>query len=329
MNKFIAGGWGKVPEEILALYPKINVTGLKDFNTSPAYFESRAILKEMEATKAMDLGTKLHYAILEPEKFEEMFMVEPTQEEIPDWVCDTNAELQDWCASEGLKKTGSKAELVSRLRDHGLTVETYEEWILNHAKGRQLLKQKEAHAAKRIIERIKSIESTANILKNGEVEKLGWVLHYETKTVVSFRIDYFKPLEKKIAGYEQFAIDLKTTNSLSTNRDLQKFIANDDTHIQGAFYVDALEYLTKLPTAFAIFAVETTAPYTTMMQIFGGATLEVGRADYEKNIRTFRECFDNKKYPTGFEKIGTIELPNWKLAEIENREGEILNNMAQ
>jgi len=326
-SKFTAGGWGPVPQQVLEICPKINVSGLKSFNTSPAYFESMYVRKEIEKTKAMDLGTKLHYAILEPDKFEMLFVEEP--QVIPDYVVDTLEDLKRWCANEGLKTSGTKAELTSRLIDHGANFMTYDDFMNDYLKGRQVLKPKEALAAKRIIERIKSIPSNDKILTGGETEKLGWVIHAETNVVVSFRIDYFKKLDKTISGYNQLAIDLKTTNSLSTSRDLQNFISKDDTHIQAAFYVDALEYLTGLSTAFAVFAVETSAPYTVMMQILGNASVEVGRADYEKNIRTFLDCYRKNHYPTGFENIGTVELSSWKLSEIENREAKALSETGQ
>lgn len=325
MIQFLSGGWGKCPDEILAIYPKINVTGLKQFNTSPAYFESMSILKEIEPTTAMNLGTKLHYAILEPEKFELLFCEEP--DVIPDDVVDTLDDLKKWCTREGLKISGTKAELINRLIDHGTKFRTYDEFLSDHLKGREILKKKESLAAKRIIQRIRSINAIDSILKDGEVERLGWVLVDQPRAIVTFRVDYFKPLEKKIAGFENFAIDAKTMSNLSSLKDLQKFMANDEVHIQGAFYVDALEYLTKKPTAFAILAVETTAPFTVMLQIMGGASIETGRADAMKNLQTFVECHSTGIYPTGYEKISSIELPNWKLSEIEARESRILDQM--
>ena len=324
MKRFATGGFGPVPEEILAIYPKINVSGLKQFSVSPAYFESMQILKEIEPTAAMNLGTKLHYAILEPEKFEELFCEEPT--EIPECVVQTLDDLKKWCGIEGLKVSGTKAELTNRLIDHGTKFITYDEFMSDYLKGRQILKPKEAHAAKRIISRIRSIKAVDSILKNGTVESLGWVLNADLGVVVSFRIDYFKQLETKIAGYENFAIDLKTTSSLSTQSDLQKFIANDEMHIQMAFYADAIEFLTGKPTAAAILAVETTAPFTVMLSVLDGATIECGRADYMKNMAEFVHCHKTGIYPTNFEKIGTVGLPNWKLNEIEAREEKYMDD---
>lgn len=325
MLKFITGGFGKVPEEILAIYPKINVSGIKQFNTSPAYYESCQILNEVEPTKAMDLGTKLHYAILEPEKFEALFCPEPG--EIPLDVVDTLDDLKEWCKREGLKVSGTKADLVGRLRDHGTKFRTMDEYIQEITQGRQLLSKKELHAAKRIISRIKSIKAIDSILTGGQVEQLGWVLLDAPRVIISFRVDYFKPLSKPIAGYENFAIDAKTSSMMSTHRDLQRFIANDDAQIQFAVYSDALTYLTKKNTAAAILAVETTPPYNVMLQVIGAATIECGRAEAYKNLCTFAECHAAGVYPTGFETIGTVEIPNWKLTEIENKEAKRLEEM--
>lgn len=324
--KIINGGFGLPPQEILELFPKINVSGLKQFNISPAYFESMQILKEIEPTKAMNLGTMLHYAILEPDKFEQLFVEEPPV--IPDFVVDTVADLKEICKAEKLPVSGTKDELIDRLRDFGANFKTYDEFIDEYKNGRQILSKKQYSAAKRIIERIKSITAVDSILKDGEVEALGWVLIDEPRAVVTFRVDYFKPLNRKIAGYEQFAIDLKTTSQLSSNRDLQKLIAFDDTHIQAALYIDALEFITKKPTAFAVLAVETTAPYTVMLQVMGGASIECGRAQAFKNLQDYVECHKTKSYPTGFEKIGTVELPNWLLTEIENKEAGRLDESA-
>lgn len=325
MLKFITGGFGKVPEEILAIYPKINVSGIKQFNISPAYYESMQILKEIEPTKAMDLGTKLHYAILEPDKFEALFCPEPG--EVPADVVDTVEDLKKWLTAEGLKTTGTKADLISRLRDHGTKFRTYDQWIEQITQGRQLLSKKELNAAKRIIGRIRSQKAASSILTGGEVESLGWVLLEDPKVIVSFRVDYFKPLEKPIAGYQNFAIDLKTSHDLSTAYSLQKFIASDDAHIQFAVYADALTYLTGKNTAAAILAVETTAPYAVSLQVIGPASIECGRAEAFKNLQTFVECHANGNYPTGFENIGVVELPNWKMNDIEYKESQRLEKM--
>lgn len=322
---FLTGGMGHVPEEILKIYPKINVTGIKQFNVSPAYYESCQILKEIEPTKAMNLGTILHYCILEPDKFEMMFCDSP--KEIPLDVVSTVDDLKEWCKREGVKTSGTKAELISRLRDHGTKFRTYDEFMEEYSKGKTVLSDKDLKAAKRIIERVKSIKSIDQILKGGQVEQLAWVLvdlGAEDKVIVTLRIDYFKQLEKPIAGFECFAIDLKTTNTLCNERDFKRFIANDDSEIQMSFYSRALEYLTGKKTAAGILMVETSAPFTVSLKVMDEASLMCGEAQIFKNLNTFLDCHKKNAYPTGMEEIKEISLPEWKLSQIEYEQSKEL-----
>lgn len=70
---------------------------------------------ENEPTAQMQLGTAVHSMLLEPDVFEKLYVTRPTIDDFSGKiVLDKNAELQDFLASVGEKKTGKKEDLIAR-----------------------------------------------------------------------------------------------------------------------------------------------------------------------------------------------------------------------
>ena len=70
---------------------------------------------ENEPTAQMQLGTAVPSMLLAPEVFERLYVTRPTLDDFSGKiVLDKNAELQDFLASVGEKKTGKKEDLSSK-----------------------------------------------------------------------------------------------------------------------------------------------------------------------------------------------------------------------
>lgn len=319
MSQWELGGWGPVPQEILDKHPKINVSGLMALYESPAHYESRYLLKESEETKAMQLGTAIHMAVLEPERFIETYCEAP--KELPDFVYETGDALKDACRAQGLPTSGTKKDLCLRLQEKGLRAMLYEEYLPAYSTGKTVLPVKEWQACVRICQRISNNDNLSYFVTEGEPEKLGWALHKRTQTIVTFKPDYFKALPKMVMECKCVAIDVKKVPNVK-RRKFESLIWDRAMFLQAALYVDLIEALTKERTMFMWLAVESAPPYVVMGYPADFGLIEAGREAYEKVLSTFGECVAKKDWPVYSDQLHTVTLPAYGWQQLEYQDDE-------
>lgn len=319
MSQFTLGGWGLVPPELLAIHKKVSVSGVIECYESPAHFESKYILKESEETDAMRLGTAIHMAILEPEKFLQSYVEEPS--DIPANVLESLDQLKEKCVAYGLKKSGTKAELLQVLIDNGHDFVSYDSYVEQYRAGRELMKPKDWRAAQRIVARIKSKKMLNYLISGGEPEKLAWALHERTGLIISFKADYFKTLKAPVLGCEAAVTDAKKVPSVKKRR-FEAMIWDRSMFIQAALYVDLLEALTKKKTLFNWLAVDAKPPYPVMGYPADFGLLEAGRNEYNKTLDTLVECFKTNVWPDYSNELQTVTMPKYAWDQLEYRDDE-------
>jgi hypothetical protein len=322
MGQFSFGGWGSCPQEMLDKHKKVSVSGIAECYESPAHFESRYILKEGEETDAMKLGTAIHVAVLEPEKFDKLYCVEP--DVMPEGILETADQMKAHCIANNLKVSGSKADLLARLIDAGYLFKSYDQWIEEHCNGRTLLKKKEYQACIRIRQRVADNNGLSYFVNDGTPEMLGWALHERTGLIVSFKMDYFKTLAKPVQGCEIAVMDLKKVRSVK-KRKFEQLIWERNMYIQAALYVDLIEALTNKKALFLWLAVESAPPYVVMGYPVDLGLLEAGRNEYNKTLNTLVDCFATNKWPVYSNELQTVTLPNYAWNALEVRDDEYDN----
>ena len=319
-NKFEVGGWGFVPDELKQKYPRISVSGIMCLSNSPAHYESIYIKEELEESKAMMLGTAIHKAVLEPENFESAYCLEPTA---PPEIVQTADDLKDLCKNNGLKVSGTKADLGIRLIEAGISFKLYDDWLVEHLNGRQILSAKEYRACTRIRDRVLESSDMKFLVSGGEAEKLGWALHSRTQTIITFRTDYFKKLQKEIMRCNQVAIDLKSMRNVE-QRSFERSVFEMKMYIQAALYTEILDALTGNKTMFAWIAAMQAPPYLVAPYVADFGMIEAGIAKYEQTLDVYRECLEVNKWPYP-NSLKTVSLPSWAWNQIEeqaNQEAE-------
>ncbi len=308
---FSAGGWGAVPEDLKHL-PKIRASSIGDFLESPAHYESFHVLREREATAAMEMGTAIHMAVLEPEKFDATYVEDLVQAENHLKTAD---DIKAVLKELGLKISGTKPELIERLTESGdeRVALLYDNLRAAHISGREVLSVKEMKACLRIRQRISEDPEMNYLLSGGGAERLGWVLHQNTQQIISFRIDYFRPFEKNWNGFGGVAIDVKKFRDIEP-RKFERAVANSRVHVQGAIYVDALNALTGYRNMYQWIAVNDQAPYLCAAYKANDAMLEVGQQLYVKALEGIQYCRDYNNWPGYTTGITEIGLPAWAMS---------------
>jgi len=105
--------------------------------------------------------------------------------------------------------------------------------------------------------------------------------------------------------------DIKTCVDASYEA-FQRHIIEYRYHVQGAYFVDGTYAVTKQKRDFVLIAVEKTAPFAVAAYKLDEDTLELGRAEYRKNLQTYNLYQKNPdKWPGYDSGVQTMTLPRW------------------
>jgi len=251
-----------------------NHSKLKHFAKTPCHARD-AMLHDDESTKYQQLGQALHQALLEPELFEENFLVAPNVDRR------TKAGKAEWAAFEE--------------RAAGRTVVTEEETICISA----ALANVAAHA-------------TANECLYGiGLSELTIVWEDPaTGVLCKARIDRLCT----IGGYP-FVVDVKSSHKPASLHAWQTSIEHYGLHTQAAHYLRGLAVLKPLDgefrRKFAWLVVETERPYCVRMFEAEDAALSIGNDKVEEYLRAYAECQKTGVWPAWGEGLDLAGLPAW------------------
>lgn len=119
-------------------------------------------------------------------------------------------------------------------------------------------------------------------------------------------------------AHNGFIVDLKTTADASPEG-FGKSFYNYRYHVQGAFYTDGFTIANGgPPRGFIFIAVEKTPPYAVAVYYMTPEQLDMGRAEYEADLRTYKRCLQTGNfhgYPT---EVMPIQMPGWAFKKSVN-----------
>lgn len=219
-------------EDIYHKIPALSASGIKHLLAHPMMFWANSWMnphKQESDSMAKVVGKAYHKRILEGK--EAFGLCYASKFNPPDGVVSTQEELKKLCSDSSLPVSGTKAVLVSRLRDAGVDFKYYDEleqeYIAHHV-GKEFLP----------IDLMARIELSAAMIEKHPSLNRCFVGGMPEVTVVwtengvryKCRFDYLKP---------RSIIDLKTFENIggkSVDRAIYLTMASYKYHIQGAFY---------------------------------------------------------------------------------------------
>lgn len=137
----------------------------------------------------------------------------------------------------------------------------------------------------------------------GEAEKSVYWIDPATGVLCRCRPDWWRD--------DNVIVDLKTTEDASPEG-FAKSMANYRYDVQAAYYLDGVQQATgKRPKAFVFIAVEKKPPYAVGVYVLDSESREIGRAQYQHDLRVYADCLANDNWPGYGDKIQTISLPAW------------------
>lgn len=207
-----------------------------------------------------------------------------------------------------LPVSGSRHDLANLLRANGQQVTLWSdvlaEWQQNNP-GRIVLTPEQWEQLHAMAAAVHAHPAAGALLTSvpGEAEKSVYWRDSTTGVLCRCRPDWWRD--------DNVIVDLKTTEDASPEG-FAKSIANWRYDVQAAYYLDGIQQATrKRPKAFVFIAVEKKPPYGVGVYVLDSDSLELGRAQYQHDLRVYAECVRTGEWPGYGDKIQTISLPAW------------------
>lgn len=299
-------GWGKYQKKDgdITCSPSRLIT----FREDPVLYKAQYIDKVTENTKSMDFGTAVHSYVLEPQKFAEKYQILPEKTAENDL---DSKQLEALCVELGLKKTGTKAEKIARIREVAPLAKQYDELLAEMPQDRISLPPDTLNACKTISERIMAHPKVGQWVSLADKEKRGWFTH-ESGIVMRFQIDC--PFEYKDAGV---ICDLKVHREWNSKW-FDNWLYDSGTYIQLACYREAMKKIEgKVFRHFLVISVEPTFPYRVRYREIDEASIDKGLEDMNKYLYEFKERTINNDWSERAEdlEIKTVGLRAYHFGE--------------
>jgi exodeoxyribonuclease VIII len=233
------------------------------------------MLWEPESTKYQDLGHAVHQALLEPQLFDELYVVAPKVDK--------------------RFKAGKAAWAEFEKQAAGRTIVTKPEMVMM----RGLLSSIAGHVTAR------------EALYGVGVSELSIVWEDpETGVLCKARIDRLC----EIGGWP-FVVDVKTSHKPASTHAWEMSVEKYVTHEQAAHYLRGLSVLSPLEgdavRKFAWLVCETERPYCVRMFEADDAALSIGNDEVSKHLRIYSECSKAGVWPGWGEGMDVAGLPAW------------------
>lgn len=204
--------------------------------------------------------------------------------------------------------TASRHEMAAWLNANGKNVRLWSdvlaEWTENNP-GRIVLTPETWDQLHAMANAVHSHPAAGALLTGcpGEAEKSVYWNDAITGVLCRCRPDWWRD--------DNVIVDLKTTEDASPEG-FAKSMANYRYDVQAAYYLDGVQQATgKRPKAFVFIAVEKKTPYGVGVYVLDSDSLELGRAQYQHDLRIYAECVRTGEWPGYGDKIQTISLPAW------------------
>lgn len=255
----------------------ISKSSLDLIHRSPAHYIA-SLESPTEETPAMILGSAVHAAILEPDRFEEDYIV------APEFNKRTTAGKAAYAAWE---MENVRNWIVVLSKETMAQVKAMRDSVLLHPVAGPLLEQ-EGKAETSIF------WHEADILGQLEVAP-------------DFVLSKCRPDKLLFDGR---VLDLKTTQDARQN-EFMRSVANFRYHVQQAYYTSGITEQFGGCGDFIFIAVEKAPPYAVnVVQLDEDAAL-VGREAYREDLYRYVKCKLTNEWPAYEPYIQTISLPRW------------------
>lgn len=288
-------------QDHIAAREYLSNSGMGPLLRSPAHYQAY-INEQREATKSQNMGTATHLAIVE--RALDRVVVAPTPDQYPN-ALKTADDLKSRCKELGLAVSGSKAELIKRIRekDSGVILwDDIESRFEAQSIGKVIVSKDEMESLIGMSKAVHAHPEASLCFAGGIAETSIFWQDPEFGVKCKARPDYVKASTLEV-------IDLKTTEDASTA--FSKSAFNYGYFRQAAFYSDGIEAVYGFRPTFKIVAVEKKAPYGVAVFKLTDAALHYGRLEYRKALKIYAECVAVGEWPSYWAGVQLLDVPEF------------------
>ncbi len=255
----------------------VSASDLKNMQRSPAYAHMRA----STSSPAMEWGTAVHTAILEPDTLDARYAHDPEKPGVGGYPA-------GWRNTKAYKE--AKADLISGDGIEGVLT------------AQQLV---DLESIRRKVERNK-IGSKLHEL-GGMREASGVWYDEEFGLWRKVRPDWLI----EAAG---MVVDVKTARD-HRPEPFRRACKQYGYHISSAYYLDTLTELSESTTYehYVFLVVASDAPYEVKSYTLDEDSMEQGRHEYRKLLAEWRDCVELQRWPGGSDEIEELRLPEYSI----------------
>lgn len=275
----------------------VSRSALTEFKKSPYHYwasyvkerELKPFKPEQDATDALVFGNAFHTLVLEPESFNDRYIIEPEAQEKaekPLLLRDVGRDEFEACKA---RIALQKAKIES---DHSE--------FIHKSYGKVILTNKQFAHLHEMAFAVSSNEQARETIAGAKYEHSIFWNDPETGILCKVRPDIW---------HEGFLADLKTAGSADA-RSFQSSIATFGYHIQAAMMREAIRAVHNKDLENFVFVVcEKSYPYCVVPYILEKSAMDKGLEEFQTLLRGLKECRDTNQWP-GY-PAQTLGLPGW------------------
>lgn len=265
-----------MPMDLYRKAEGVSASDLKNFQRSPAYAK---IGGSHSTTPALEFGTAVHTAVLEPDQLYTRYAVDP---------CD-----KDGGYRKGWRNTTEYKELrAERIAQPGVVgLLTLDEFAGLESIARNVARNE--------------IGSKLHDLPGSRESSL-FVHDYEFDTMRKCRPDWLIPSARMI-------VDVKTAQDWRAPA-FSRACLRYGYHMSAAYYLDTFELYEQMDIEHYVFlVVASDAPYEVATYTLDRDSIEQGRMEYRMALRDWVRCGKSGEWPGGSSKIEEIRIPDFAI----------------
>jgi exodeoxyribonuclease VIII len=274
------GLYDRIPFEDYSRWDAVNHSRLRHFDKTPQHAR-HAMLHPKDSSEYQELGHAIHAALLEPQRFDDSYVVAPD---------------------------------VDRRRKEGKRI--WKEFIEKHGDGTgpgdaERIEDKEMNAIRGIQANALKHATIKEALYGPGVSELSIVwIDRDTGLKCKARLDRLAAI-----GDWPFLLDIKSTHKPATLYNWQTAVNQYKLHQQAAHYLNGIETLRPLQGGlqrkFAWIVCETVGPFAVRIFQAEDAALDIGRDEVARNLARYKECVESDRWPGWSEGMELAGLPAW------------------
>lgn len=266
----------------------LSASGTKRIMQSPLHYRYDRE-HSTEPTDAMLMGTALHCAVLEPDRFEDEVIA------VPD-----DAPRRPAARSANAKKPSLE------------TLDALDFWrdFDRRAAGKTVLKAEAFEKVRHMAASVQRLPAVQTYLCDGEAEYSMLWNDARLGIPCKCRFDYLRP--------DGIALDLKSCQDASPEG-FARAVAQFKYHWQAAFYNNGHEHVRDASLrVFLFIAVESVAPYCAASYVLEPNAIAFGANRVEEAMLLYRQATETGYWRGYSEKIQPVRLPRWATTLVES-----------